>query len=125
MFFKGPCFPQDSIYTISRPILASAVVESGALQRFHIFKVLLIIESQPQSVLMRNMPLKWNPYCTKALSGPIRKCSDHGQNRFHFHLQCIHSYFPSAMKVASKLPRKVPVCFLSSGFSLLFVLVKV
>lgn len=73
MFFKGPFFPpQDSIYTISSPILASAVVESGALQRFHVFKVLLIIESQPESVLMWNMSLKWNPYCTQALSGPIR-----------------------------------------------------
>lgn len=72
MFFKGAFFPQDSIYMISCLILGSAVVESGALQRFHVFKVLLIIESQPESVLMWNMSLKWNLYCTQALSGPIR-----------------------------------------------------
>lgn len=72
MFFKGPFFPQDSIYMISCPILVSAVLESDALQRFYIFKVLLIIESQPESVLMWNMSLKWNPHCIQALSGPIR-----------------------------------------------------
>lgn len=131
MFFKGLSPHHDSIYAIPCPNIESAFVKSSQIL---FVKHLCVIRCSAKG--FRTWRCCWlltrkHPDAKYGLKNGIRIAvrlclfqlemfRPWPRTVFHFHLQFIHSHFPSAVKVASMSVR--PLCL---SASLLFILAKV